>query len=78
MNNDICFQNFCHNFRYIRKQNNLTQIAFAQRLRISTDYVRRLEKDEIPPRLRADILFDMSRQFGVPMDTLLHTRLDGE
>ena len=70
------FDNFCHNLRYLRTHHGLTQKQMAVRLHISVDYVRRLEKGDVPPRLGCIVFFYMSQCFAIPINHFLTTRLD--
>ena len=67
---DDQFHNFCSNLRILRKSKNLTQKELASRLNISLYSLRKLEQEEIPKNIKIDILFSVSKLFGVPVHLL--------
>lgn len=70
------FANFCSNIRYLRKKNGLTQKQMAQKLHISENYIRKLEKGQIPYRLGIDAIWHTHIAFGVPVQDVLGSLLE--
>ena len=70
------FANFCSNIRYLRRKNGLTQKQMAQKLHISENYVRKLERGQIPHRLGIDVIWHTHIAFGVPVQDILECLLE--
>ena len=64
---------FCRNIRYLRKRRNLTQKELAQKLHIGVASLRKIEREECPPRLNCEVLFFAQDALGVPAEYLLST-----
>ncbi len=62
---------FCNNIRFLRKKYNLTKIEMAKRCGTTTYNIRLLEKEILPPRLSANILFNIYGAFGIPQKDML-------
>lgn len=62
---------FCQNVRFLGEKN-LTQAETAEKLSISVNSLRSLEKGEVPPRLSCGILIRIHTVFGIhPKDIFL-------
>lgn len=75
MDNKKELDTFCANIRYLRQQRQLSQKEMAALLHISVDYVRRLERGEVPPRMTLEPAIYCYYIFGFSLDVLLHVRL---
>ena len=62
-NEMLCF--FCKNVKKIRKKNKLTQKEMAKILGIGIVSLSAIERGRIPPRLKADIVIKIYRNFGI-------------
>ena len=69
---------FLHNIVWLRRHYNLSKKEMANRLEIGLWSMNKIEKGELPPRLRCDILFAAYRNFGIPYADLLEKRLGCE
>lgn len=56
---------FCQNVQFLRDKNHLTQAEMAEKLGVSVNSLRSLEKGEVPPRLRCGILIRIHTVFGI-------------
>ena len=54
------------NITLIRKQNKLSKKKMAHLLNIGIESLNKIERGELPPRLRIDVLFYIEKHFGIP------------
>lgn len=69
-------ENLAHNLVYLRTQFKIPKYRMAQLLRISLYSLRKLEAQELPPRLSVEILFDLQDCFHIPIWRILSCRLE--
>lgn len=62
---------FCENVKILRKRHGLSQKEMAERLHIGTRSLALLEKGKMPPRLNAEILIWIYRNFGILPSAIL-------
>lgn len=67
--------NAAHNIKWLRTENNLTQIAMAKLLKITPASLRRIERGDFPERLRVMVPFRISVQFDIKPADLFSKRL---
>ncbi len=53
------------NVTFIRKSNNLSKKEMAKLLGIGVKSLSKLEKGELPPRMGANIFFNIQKHFGI-------------
>lgn len=68
-------QNVAHNIKWLRTQNHLSQVAMAKLLSISPTSLRKIEKGELPIRLRVMVPFRISIHFNIAPADLYSKRL---
>ena len=73
--NRVLCDNLVHNLIVLRKRHGLSQRAMAGILGISVRSLRVLEQGERLPNVDIRFLDRARRYFGVPLETLFHTRL---
>jgi DNA-binding XRE family transcriptional regulator len=69
---------FLYNIAWLRKHHGLSKKEMAKRLDIGLWSLNKIEKGELPPRLRCDIIFAVHQNFGIPCVILLDKRLGHE
>ncbi len=68
MNNkhiDKEFENFAYNIKSLRMKNNLLLNSMAQLLNIDEEALIKIENGELPEEVTVEILFLISKEFGV-------------
>ena len=68
-------QNVAHNIRWLREKNKLTQSEMAKLLSVSPTSLRKIERGELPPRLRVLVPFNVSSRFGISPADLFSKKL---
>ena len=66
---------FLHNITWLRKHYGLSKKEMAKKLKISVWMLNKIERGELPPNLKIDVLFDIYKEFGVFMSDVLSVRL---
>lgn len=67
--------NFGEKVKYLRKSQNMSQEALANHLHINRNYLSRIETEKSEPT--ASIIKDISTLFGVSVDSLLGSEVNG-
>lgn len=70
-NNEKQIQILCENIAFLRKENHLSKKEMAAILGICVQSLTKLENGELPPRLRADIIFYIYDRFGILPQALI-------
>lgn len=70
-------QNLCENLKYLRRENSLSKKKMAKILEVGCGSLSKLERGEVPPRLRCEIFLSIYRYFGITPAKMLESRLDG-
>ena len=65
MKNEQELQNFCKNITLLRKRHGLSKKEMAKLLGIGIWSLNKIERGELPPRLNANVILAVYRQFGV-------------
>ena len=73
---NVEWENLVHNIIYLRKQFKIPKYRMAKLLKISMYSLRKIEAQEIPPRLSIELIFEISRIFHIPPYRLFASRLD--
>ena len=63
MKNDKEMERFCKNIRSLRKFHKLNQKQMAEKLHIGIWSLKKIEKGQIPPQLRIDVLLYIYEHF---------------
>lgn len=69
---------FLHNIIWLRKQYGLSKKEMAHKLGISVWMLNKIEKGELPPNLKIDVLFVIYKEFGVFMSDVLSVPLESD
>ena len=63
------------NLVYLRKANGISKREMARIMVIGVQTLTKLERGELPPRMKVEALFRVQNRFGVPVHRLLGERL---
>lgn len=66
---------FLYNIIWLRKHYGLSKKEMAKKLGISVWMLNKIERGELPPNLKIDVLFCIRKEFGVFMSDVLSVRL---
>ena len=66
---------FLYNVIWLRKHYGLSKKEMAKKLGISVWMLNKIERGELPPNLKIDVLFCIRKEFGVFMLDVLSVRL---
>ena len=66
---------FLQNIIWLRKHYGLSKKEMAKKLGIGIWTLNKIEKGELPPRLKIDVLFYIYKEFGISMSEMLSVRL---
>ena len=75
--NEKELQNLLHNLCWLRKHFGYFKKEMAEILGISVWSFNKIERGEMPPKLRINVLFTVYRHFGITPDSLLSHRRKG-
>lgn len=67
---------FLQNVTWLRKHYGLSQKEMAKKLEIGVGTLRKIEKGELPPGLKIDVLYRVRIVFGISMADMISVRLD--
>ena len=66
------------NIAFLRKHYGLSKKEMAKKLEISVWMLNKIEKGELPPSLKIDVLFNIYKEFGIFMSEVISVRLGSE
>ncbi|MBC8537123.1 helix-turn-helix domain-containing protein [Feifania hominis] len=58
-------QVFCENVRRLRLERGYTVEQMAHVMRVSAEWVRRLERDDLPDEMDVSVAFYLAAEFGI-------------
>lgn len=64
-----------NNLTYLRKENGISKQELADIMGVGLWTVTKLERGELPPRMKVEALFRIQHRFGVSVHRLLGERL---
>ena len=64
-------QILCENIKKLRLEKGISQKEMAKHLRVGVKSLRKLERGEIPPRMKVDLMFRACEYFGITIGQLL-------
>ena len=62
---------FCKNIRFLRKQKGLSMREMAKIMGVSVYTLKKIENDEVPPRLDVGVLFRIQNSYGIKCKELV-------
>ena len=65
-----------HNITYLRKKYGISKKKMSELLGIGIKSLNKIEKGEVPPRLSANVIFNIWRYFHIRPKDLLGGKLD--
>ncbi len=68
--------NLLYNIKWLRLQHGLTEKQMAEILGIGVGSLRKIEKEELPPRLSANIVFEVQNYFGIKAKDLFCAKFE--
>lgn len=63
--NNIQFQNFCHNIKWLRNENEYSKSKMAKMLGISVKTLEKLENGEMPNKLSVKVISNVKYHFNL-------------
>ena len=69
---------FLQNVRWLRKNYGLSKKEMAKKLEIGIGTLNKIEKGELPPGLRIDVLYCIWKEFGISMADVIMIPLDSD
>ena len=65
MKNDEQIKVFCQNIKILREKSGLSKKEMAEILEIGTASLTKLEQGIMPPRMRVNIVYQLSQNFNI-------------
>ena len=69
---------FLNNVIWLRKHYGLSKKEMAKKLEIGIGTLNKIEKGELPPELRIDVLYCIWKEFGISMADVIIIPLDSD
>ena len=71
-------ETFLHNVTWLRKYYGLSKKEMAKKLKIGIETLNKIERGELPPGLKIDVLYHIRKVFGIPMADIISVPLDSD
>ena len=68
-------ENLSYNVIWLRERHNLSKREMAKIMGIGVDMLNRIEGGELPRRLKASAVLNLSEYFQISTDEILHSKL---
>ena len=72
------FEIFGYNVAWLRERHGLSQKKMAEIMGIGIGSLNKVERGDMPPKMKVDVLINIYRQFGVSPERQLRQRLGEE
>ena len=72
------YGNFAYNVAWLRKHYGLSKKEMAEIMGIGIGSLNKVERGEMPPQMKVDVLIRIYKQFGVSPERQLRQRLGDE
>ena len=69
---------FLYNVAWLRKHYGLSKKEMARKMGIGVGSLNKIEKGELPPGLKIDVLFNIYKEFGIFMSEVISVCLGSE